>query len=149
MKILIIIVTTIMLAGCGSTGGPLASRAFQIAGPFGELGISESRHRLQVFDLYLACRARPERRNCEAEARAATTFTCSGETMPATSYALCVRCIQRRDPDDAECRRLAAAITAAPETSIHVGTSTSGTFKPDGTADPAGHPKVGPPPPLR
>lgn len=149
MKILTIIAASILLAGCGSAGGPLASRALQIAGPFGEIGASESRHRPLVFDVYLACMARPNGRNCDAEARAATVFTCSGESMPATSYALCVRCVLNRQPDDVECRRLAAAIAAAPETSIQIDAGLAGAFKPDGTADPTGHPKVGPPPPLR
>lgn len=149
MKTLTMIALSVVLGGCASTHGPLASRALQIAGPFGEIGASESRHRVLVFDVYLACLQRAKGRNCDAEARAATAFTCSGESMPANSYALCLRCVQQRQPDDAECRRLAAAIVAAPDTSIQFGGAAVGPFKPDGTADPPGHPKVGPPPPLR
>lgn len=140
---------TLLLAGCGALNGPLAGRSIQIGGAFGEVGVSESRHRPQPLDVFLDCKARKNPGNCEAEARLAMAFSCTPDAMPASSYALCLRCVSRRDADDAECRKLAAGIVATPDTSISVGSSSSQTFRPDGTADPAGHPPVGPPPPLK
>lgn len=97
----------ILLAGCGTLVGPIASRSVQLSGPFGEIAASEACHRTQPFDVYLACRARGDGRNCDAEARAAAVFTCNADTMPPSSYALCLRCVSHQQPDDGECRRLA------------------------------------------
>lgn len=146
MKILTALAASFALAGCGSLTGPIASRSIQVSGAFGEIATSEARYRTQPLDVYLACKSRGATANCEAEGRAATVFTCNADSMPPSSYALCMRCVSRPDPDDAECRRLAAAIVATPDTSINVG---GRTFQPDGTADPPSHPPVGPPPPLR
>ena len=148
MKTSLIAAVCLLLSGCGTFAGPIASRSLQLSGPFGEIAASEARNRTQPLDVYLACRARSNGRNCDAEARAAAVFTCNADTMAPSSYALCLRCVSHRQPDDGECRRLAAAIVATPDTSISVG-GADRPFQPNGTADPPGHPRIGPPPPLR
>lgn len=148
MKTWIAVAAVILLAGCGTLAGPIANRSVQLSGPFGEIAASEARNRTQPLDVYLACRARGDGSNCDAEARAAAVFTCNADTMPPSSYALCLRCVSYQQPDDGECRRLAAAIVATPDTSINVG-GAERPYQPNGTADPPGHPPIGPPPPLR
>lgn len=148
MKSWITATAVFLLAGCGTLAGPIASRTVQFSSPLGGITASEARNRTQPLDVFLACRERGDSRNCNAEARAATVFTCNADTMPPSSYALCLRCVSHQQPDDGECRRLAAAIVATPDTSINFGAA-GRPFQPDGTADPPGHPQVGPAPPLR
>lgn len=146
MKTWTAIAASLVLAGCGTLAGPIASRSVQVSGAFGEIAASEARHRIQPLDVYLACKSRRGGADCDGEGRAAMVFTCNADSMPPSSYALCLRCVSQRNPDDAECRRLAAAIVATPDTSINVG---GRPFQPDGTADPPTHPPVGQPPRLQ
>ncbi len=146
MKTALAIALCLIVSGCASNS---TSRSFQVSGPFGEVGFAESRQRIQAIDIYENCRLRgSDPQTCEAEARRAQMLTCAPESMSTASLGLCLRCMSKAVPDDAECKQLAAAAVSTPDTSIAIDRGV-GAFRPDGTADPATHPKIGPPPPLK
>jgi hypothetical protein len=147
MKAWAVVLSALVLSACAYAPGPTTGRSLQLSGPLGEMvSISETRQRPQPLDVFLECRSRNASADCEAEARRAMMFSCTPDTMQPVSLAFCLRCLAKAQPDDEECKRLAATIASTSGSStITIDTP----YRPDGTADPIGHPRIGPPPPLR